>query len=347
MAENLVFPLDPSEARKLVSDALVPHGECFHVRFARGTILGRRKLDLADLHGCVIVIGAFDGFHKGHAKLVEEARLSARSNGRPLVALTFFPDPSEILGRREGRLLDEGQRADALLGAGADAVVSLLFDSWLMNLQKDAFVDFLVQYFAPFEIHVGSNFRFGANAEGSAAGLQYMCGAKGIEVGIHGLLEIDGQPVSATRIRKLVAQGRIEEAASLMGRYPNYFGLVAHGRGEGADLGFATANLEVMNQVLPAPGVYAGYTVIKGTAWPTAANAGAPASFAGGAPNLIEAHLVGFDGDIYGRTARFVPFRFLREERCFASREELVSTVRDNIEWVSKNLGTTALEVRA
>lgn len=348
MSENTVFPIDKEVAAELVRAALVPQAVETIEQSPWGYFVLHESVTRDMLSGCVAALGAFDGFHLGHAELLSGALKNATDNGAPLVALTFWPDPSETLGHPEGRLMDIRQRVDSLVGAGASAVAVLRFNESLAHLSPDAFVNTFCDLLAPIEVHVGENFRFGYKGQGTTDDLATCCSARGVRVCVHETFEVTGAPVSATRIRNLISEGAIEEAQALLGRPLSLFGTVEHGRGEGTGFGFATANLIIEKErVLLAPGVYAGYTVVNGKAWPTAANAGSPASFGGGEDNLIEAHLVGFSETIYGEIAAFVPICLLRKEQRFRSREELVNTVRGNIEWVAKNLGTEGLEVFA
>ena len=345
---SLEFPLAEAESRGLVLGACVP--EAFGIATEHGFgVIVRNPEDMPqELSGCVSVIGAFDGFHLGHAELMGYALERAQSLGRPLVAITFWPDPSETLGCPEGRLMDERQRLDALLNAGATAVAVLKFDANLASMPPEGFVNDIHALFSPTEVHVGENFRFGNKGAGTVDTLKRLCLNLDIRVVKQPLLSVDGSSVSATRIRMLLQQGKLDEAVALMGHYPCMAGTIEHGRGEGSGFGFATANIHAeKNTVYLGSGVYGGYTVIDGSMWPTAANAGSPVSFGGGDEHLIEAHLLGFEGDLYGKTALFVPLVRLRGEQEFSSREELVSTVLGNIDWVKRNLGARGIEVRA
>ena len=346
MSESLSYPISESVARALVEDALVPRVAASSAELGLGHIESREALINDELKGCVVVLGAFDGFHLGHAALMRDALDNASKIDKPTVAATFWPDPSEVLGFPQGRLMDARQRTDSLLGAGGHAVLVFRFDDDFASLSAEQFVDTLLEILDPSEVHVGTNFSFGYKGSGTTETLSELCSARGVAVHVKELLQLDGQAVSATRIRSLVGEAKLEEAKALMGRYLSLTGTVEHGRGEGTGFGFSTANIEVEAERVQLPGgVYAGYTVVDGVAWPTAANAGSPESFGGGDENLIEAHLLGFDGDIYGKTASFVPLCLLREERHFDSQEELVETVRGNIEWVEQNLGKSGLEV--
>ena len=154
---------------------------------------------------------------------------------------------------------------------------------------------------------------------------------RGMEVHGHELLSEGGRPVTATRIRGLLSEGRAREAADLLGRPYELSGLVRPGRGEGRDFGFATANLEVPPELLAiGEGVYARYKA--------AVNVGVPATFADTAKENIEVHLLDFDEDIYGQDIEVEFIEWLRPMRAFESTDELIATVQSNIAWVRENL---------
>ena len=167
------------------------------------------------------------------------------------------------------------------------------------------------------------------------------------------LLEQGGAPVTATRIRGLVHAGRVEEAAGLLGRPHMVVGRVEHGRGEGASFGFPTANIVCdLFACVPEQGVYAGFVTVADEdgvrcAYPAAINVGLPPSFEGEAPEgtLLEANLIGFDGDLYGSKACVSFVRWLRDSRPFATLEELERTVLGNIDWTGRALGGRGIRI--
>ena len=199
-------------------------------------------------------------------------------------------------------------------------------------------------------IVVGEDFRLGAGGAGDVAALSELGSRDGFDVIGMRLADAGGAPITSTRIRALLAEGAVEQAASLLGRCHHVVGEVEHGRGEGTGFGFPTANVGVLDGLaLPAEGVYAGYVVVSRTcenggaveAYPAAINVGKPRSFSPGeeGTQFLEATLLGFEGDLYGQSVHVVFVRWLREPRRFDSVEELERTVLGNVDWVRQVLG--------
>lgn len=297
-------------------------------------------------------IGAFDGLHRGHQALVAATVADARARGGQAVAVTFDPDPSDLLspGHAQPHLLSCADRARALRACGADRVVTLPFTEDLAHTPQEDFLDrWLLAGLNVASIHVGANFRYGDRGAGDVASLGQEAMACGIAVEAHPLEQAGGQPVSATRVRSLLAQGQVGEAEALLGRSHFVRGRVEHGRGEGTGMGFPTANVRVpASSCLPGEGVYAGWLVDGGTAWPAAINVGAPRTFADRPDDhFLEASLVGFAGDLYGHEVTVTFWRWLRAARRFDSLEELERVVLANVDWVRTNLGQEGVEVGA
>lgn len=292
----------------------------------------------------VVVLGAFDGVHEGHRSLVRAACDDARLRDVPCVAMTFDPDPAELLGsHRPGtRLLDVPDRMAGLLEEGVDAVFAVDFTARLAASSPEDFVEqVLLRAVRPVAVHVGRNFRFGKKASGDVDTLADLGSRLGFEARPHDLVESLGRPVSATRVRRLLLEGSLDEANQLLGRCHYVRGVVAHGRGEGTSFGFPTANVVCDESCcMPAEGVYACYVVHGSRAWPAAANVGAPPTFSGPRTAFLEANLLGFSGDLYGRTVEVAFARWLRASRRFDSLEELERVVLGNIGWVGEHLGT-------
>lgn len=343
------LPLDEAGARRLVRDSLfwgVRGEEC---ELAGAVVEARPGVRLERGQRTVVAIGAFDGLHLGHRALVAAAAADARRRGVPCVAVTFDPDPAEVLGAPapNERLLSCADRARGLLALGADAVVRFRFDAALAATGIEEFVrDRLCAIAAPVSVHVGTNFSFGRGGEGTPSSLAGFGRAYGFEVLPHDLVPSGGSPISATRVRGLLAAGSLEEANVLLGRCHFVRGVVEHGRGEGRAFGFPTANVvSDPLDALPREGVYACYLVSGASAWPAATNVGAPPTFSAPKPAFMEANLIGFSGNLYGRSVRVVFVRRLRDSRRFDSTDELRRVVLGNIEWVQRNLGGSGLEV--
>lgn len=306
--------------------------------------------DQADRTGSACVaIGAFDGVHLGHRELIGACVAEARERGQRSVVVTFDPDPSELIegARAARRLLEVPDRVSLCRSLGAREVVTLPFTTDLAALTPERFVDLLFREVGPIScIHVGANFHFGARGSGTTATLRRLGDERGFDVVIHELCQLGGESVSSTRIRRLLGQGKVGEATELLGRHHFVRGRVAHGRGEGTSFGFPTANVCCDERsCLPGEGVYACAVTDGVHAWPAAANVGAPPTFGERRDAFLEANLIGFSGDLYGSTLSVVFLEWLRASRPFPSLEELERTVLGNIAWVSRNVGSSAVEV--
>ncbi len=339
---GFALPLDAAAKQALADAATFGQGRLPEPRAHElGTLYVSKAASQKLSSSSVIALGAFDGLHLGHRALIARLVADACSRELPSVVVTFDPDPSEVVGLRpEARLLSVSDRVRGLFSLGADAVLVMHFTPQLAGLAPAAFCTRIEEALHPASVHVGTNFRFGARGAGDISTLQEILGSRGIDIVPQDLALGGTEPVSATRIRHLLAQGALDEAAELLGRCHYVRGLVMHGRGEGTGMGFATANVQCEPlSAMPAEGVYGGYVVVEGVPYASAINVGAPKSFEETKrPNFLEAHLLGFSGDIYGREVQVVFCRWLRAQRRFSSMAELEAVVRGNIEWVHVNL---------
>lgn len=290
--------------------------------------------------GASCAFGVFDGVHRGHRFLIDQAHLSAVSSGGVSVALTFDIDPDEVFHPRRLKKLMTNERRVALLAeTGVDAVVVLPFTPSFSSLSPEAFLEATFDGTAPAFLHVGSDFKFGVRAAGTVHELREWGALAGMQVCGHDLKSKDGAPITATRIRLLLADGDIEEANRLLFRPYLMEGAVEPGRGEGADLGFRTANLTVPDQLRAlGDGVYAGWASVDGIRYKAAVSVGVAPTFAGRATATCEVHLIDFDGDLYGARIEVEFLHWLRPMMEFPSVDALVSAVKDNIAWVRENL---------
>lgn len=296
---------------------------------------------------CAVSIGAFDGLHEGHRALIAHLIEDARAQGLPAVAVTFDPDPDQVLpGTPAKRLLTANDRLRALAASGVDAVAVVPFTPELAALDHEAF---FTRVLGPVlnvrAVHVGEDFRLGRGGASTVPVIAAWGAARGIAVSGHRLVRDGDLPVSATRIRRLLDQGRTLEAACELGRGYAVPGRVEHGRGQGTGMGFPTANIAVDAALqLPADGVYAGAVLAGGSAWPAAINAGLPPLFADDARSAhLEANLLGFSGDLYGQPVRVLFLERLRPMRAFPSVEALIAEVKRNIEQVRAAYGDEAV----
>lgn len=292
----------------------------------------------------VCAVGVFDGVHLGHRALINAALQEAQASGALSIAVTFNPDPSSVLspGHAQEALLTFEERVALLLSLDLDAVVAISFTSDFASLTYQEFLsDYLAQTLRCTSLHVGTNFRMGKGGLGTPDAMRACAEDYHMDVQAHELESVLGHPVSSTRIRSLLCAGKVEPAASLLGRPHVLCGVVEHGRGQGTSFGFPTANIKISgNQCMPAEGVYAAYVGDGNHMWPAAVNVGAPRTFGGtvGVP-LVEATLVGFEGDLYDKQLFCCFHSWLRGPKHFPTLQKLESTVLSNIDWVRDNLG--------
>ncbi len=285
--------------------------------------------------GAAVAVGVFDGVHRGHQAVLAGLRArAAELGGLPATVLTFDRHPLEVIApERAPRLLTAPDRKVELLGdLGVDVVAVLTFDERARGLTPEEFAaDVLVGGLGASVVAVGADFRFGKDRSGDVDELRDLGLGLGYYVEEVALLG-DGESVSSTRIRAAVAAGDVEAAAAALGRPFELAGTVVEGDRRGATIGFPTANLDVpANLLLPGRGVYAAWADTAGGAWPAVVNVGVRPTF-GGATEVAEAHLLDFDGDLYGTTLRLRFVARLRDERRFAGVDELSAQIARDVE---------------
>jgi riboflavin kinase/FMN adenylyltransferase len=284
-----------------------------------------------------LAIGFFDGVHLGHQQIIRQTISDARQHDALAVAVTFDAHPSTVVApARVPPLiysLAQKQRVVDLLGV--DALLLIHFDRAFSTQTGEEFIRGLGRDFGQIQsLCVGSAFTFGHKRAGNVALLKTL-GAE-LNFAVHGMaaVSLDGRRVSSTLIRERIAAGELDAAGQMLGRAWALAGIVAHGDGLGRELGFSTANLDVTGLVLPPGGVYAAHVLANGRTHRAAVNIGTRPTLKDPAPQLrVEAHLLDFSGDLYGRELEIVFREKLREERKFASLEELKSQIsRDIVE---------------
>jgi len=297
----------------------------------------RLGADAARVEGApAVTVGNFDGVHRGHQALVEAVVGEARSRGVPAVALVFDPHPSRVLApeRAPGTLTTIPQRAEILGGLGVDRLVVLPFSRELSHEVAEEFARrVLAEALGASAVVVGFNFRFGRDRKGDVASLEAFGSRLGFRVLPIPPVLHHGTPVSSTRVREAVARGAVESARDLLGRRYFLDGVVVQGVGRGRRLGIPTANLDPVNEVLPGGGVYAAFCGIENQGAPvrSVVNMGRRPTFGGGAA-LLEAHLLDYTGDLYGRRLRLSFVERLRDEERFPDAAALRAQIERDIE---------------
>lgn len=282
---------------------------------------------------CAVAVGNFDGVHVGHAAIVGRLREAAERHRVPAVVLTFDPHPASILRPEQAPLplTTPARRAELLLALGVNAVCVQPADAALMALEAEAFYEGVLRgRFAARAVVEGQDFRFGARRRGDVAMLAALCGRDGVDLDVVPPVVIDGEAVSSSRIRTLVAAGRVAEAHTLMTAPYRLTGTVVVGARRGGTIGFPTANLAGIATLLPALGVYAAVAHVDGVAVPAAVHVGPNVTF-GETSVSVEAHLIGFAGDLYGRPLDVDFLDRVRDTRRFSSVEDLKAQLADDV----------------
>ena len=297
------------------------------------------SFDARVLVGSSCAFGVFDGLHIGHRFLLDRA-VETRPAGGRAIAITFDIDPDEVFHpNRLKKLMRNADRIEALSASGVDDVVVLPFVQPLYSKSPDEFLATAFPAGVPSHLHVGEDFRFGARAAGTVETLQGWGSRVGCRIHAHQLVSADGDPITATRIRLLLLDCKLSEANRLLGHPYSLRETVQRGRGDGADFGFATANLQVKphDRVL-GEGVYAAYATVDGTRYKAAVSVGVSPTFEATSTANMEAHILDFSGDLVGRSVTIEFVEYLRPMIKFDSTDELVATVTANIQWVRDNL---------
>jgi riboflavin kinase / FMN adenylyltransferase len=266
-----------------------------------------------------VAIGTFDGVHRGHRAVIEGAD----------TVLTFDPHPLEILhpAALPKLIMPFEVKRDVIEGLGVRELVVIPFDRDFAKLTAEQFVQrVLVEKLAAERVSVGENFRFGAKAKGDP---EMLAGREEFETRVVPLVEVDGETVSSTRIRALVAAGDMEGARHCLGAPFMVEGPVVEGDQRGRELGFPTANLVPDDRLaIPGHGVYAAFA----NGVPAAVNVGIRPTFESGRGLLVEAYLIDFEGDLYGRTLRIAFIARLRGERRFPGVDELIAQMHRDVD---------------
>jgi riboflavin kinase/FMN adenylyltransferase len=288
----------------------------------------------AELRGGAVTIGNFDGVHWGHARIVARALERAGEVGGPAVVFTFDPHPVRLLRPAEAPppLTWTDRKAELLARLGIDAVIAYPTDEALLSLGPREFFERIVREQLGARAMVeGPNFYFGRGRSGTIDVLRDLTRAAGISLDVVEPVEVDGQYVSSSRIRKLLGEGRVDEAARMLTEPYRIRGMVTHGAGRGAKIGFGTANLDAIDTLLPKPGVYAGRSAVDGTRWPAAINIGPNPTF-GEHALKVEVHLAGWQGGpLYGQVLEVDFLAPLRDVQKFSDVEALKRQLEEDV----------------
>jgi riboflavin kinase/FMN adenylyltransferase len=297
-------------------------------------VRGSRPLALA--------IGNFDGVHLGHRALLREVVTRAQAHAAIPAVLTFTPHPARLFApdRAPPLIMSLARRLELCDQAGIELAVVQPFTRAFAAIEAETFVrDVIARDLAARDVVVGYDFSFGRGRTGDAKRLGALGDELGIGVAVIPPVAVDGQACSSTAIRTLVAEGRVGEAAALLGRPFEIEGRVARGAARGRTLGFPTANVSPEGELVPRLGIYAARALIldgplAGTTKAAALSVGKNTTFTDANTVSVEAYLLDFDGDLYDRRLRLEVVQRLRDERKFASVDALVAQIAADVDRV-------------
>lgn len=282
--------------------------------------------------GTVVTVGTFDGVHRGHWKVLETLRRKADEVGLPAVLVTFHPHPLRIVrpDAAPPLLTTPDEKKEILAESGLDYSVFVPFTPTLKAYPPERFVrEILIDRLRMRHLVIGYDHGFGRGRSGDVDTLRELGETAGFDVQVVEALSAAGDAVSSSRIRKLLEEGDVEQAAAALGRPYSLRGPIVRGEGRGRSLGFPTANIHVpdSHKLLPREGVYAVMATLRRGTFQAVLHLGPRPMFPGSPPS-VELHLLDFDADLYGEEVRVDFCAWLREIHRFASVEELVEAIR-------------------
>jgi riboflavin kinase / FMN adenylyltransferase len=283
----------------------------------------------------VLALGNFDGLHRGHMKIIERVRRRADERGVTAAVMTFDPHPPRVVrpDKAPPLLMTKQQKLEGIAAAGIDGAAVVRFTPQLSRWDPETFVkSVLVDWVKVAEVWVGANFLFGRDRTGNFSLLRALGGRYGFKAEKIDPVRYKDFVVSSTRIRRLISEGRVDEAAALLGHHYFIDGAVVPGKRRGQALGFPTANLETKNELTPPNGVYATLVALDGATRPAVTNIGVRPTFGDSASPTIEAHVFGVTRELYGERVRLYFVQRLRDERTFESVNALRAQIAADCE---------------
>ena len=282
-----------------------------------------------------VAIGVFDGVHLGHQQIIRQTVADARQHDAAALVITFDRHPNAIVAptRVPPQIFSRSQKLRAIESLGADALLEILFDKSFSEKSGEGFIRELAGDLGKISsICVGADFVFGCRRSGNVALLKTLGAELKFNVHGHAAVSLDGELVSSTRIREAIRTGNLDAASQMLGRPYAICGRVLSGDKIGRQLGFPTANLDAANLVLPPNGVYAACARVDEKLYRAALNIGVRPTVASAEPNLrVEAHLLDFNGELYGAELELELGERLRAERKFSSAAELSAQIAQDV----------------
>jgi riboflavin kinase/FMN adenylyltransferase len=297
-------------------------------------------------HQPVVALGNFDGLHRGHMKIIDRVRRRAGERAGTPAAMTLDPHPPRVLrpDKAPPLLMTTAQKLEALGRAGMQGVAVVRFTRELSLWDPETFVrTVLVEWLHVAEVWVGANFLFGHDRAGTFSVLRTLGARYGFRAEKIDPVRYKDFVVSSTRIRRLVQEGRVDEAGALLGHHYFVDGEIMRGAGRGRTIGFPTANLETVNDLVPPSGVYATTIAIDGLVLPAITNIGVRPTFGDTDRTMVETHVFDFDRDLYGQTLRLSFVQRLRDERAFPDVDALKAQIETDCRSARRLFGRISL----
>ena len=277
-------------------------------------------------HNPVLALGNFDGLHRGHMKIIDRVRQRAGERAGTPAAMTFDPHPPRVLrpDKAPALLMTREQKIEALARSGMQGVAVVRFTRELSQWDPETFVrTVLVEWLHVAEVWVGANFLFGHQRAGTFSVLRSLGARYGFRAEKIDPVRYKDFVVSSTRVRRLVSEGRVDEAGALLGHHYFIDGTVVKGAGRGRELGVPTANVATPNELVPPAGVYATLLTTDGIVFPSVTNIGLRPTFGDVTEPVIETHILDLERDLYGSAVRVSFVQRMRDERAFADVDAL------------------------
>ena len=294
----------------------------------------------------VLALGNFDGLHRGHMKIIDRVRRRAGERGGMPAAMTFDPHPPRVVrpDKAPPLLMTIDQKMEALGRAGMQGVAVVRFTHEMSLWEPEAFVRaVLVEWLHVTEVWVGANFLFGHDRAGTFSVLRSLGARYGFRAEKIDPVRYKDFVVSSTRVRRLVSEGRVDEAGALLGHHYFIDGTVARGAGRGRGIGFPTANLKTDNELIPPAGVYATAATIGGIVHPSITNIGMRPTFGDVETTTIETHVFDFDKDLYDSRLRLAFVQRMRDERAFPDVDALRAQIEADARSARRLFGRISL----
>lgn len=289
----------------------------------------------------VVALGNFDGLHRAHTRIIKNCCMYAKENSLESCVLLFADHTRNVITKQKIKLLtNEKEKLEILENLGVDSVYIREFDSEFMHLSPEEFIRMIIDKLNLRAVCVGYDYRFGYKAGGDVVTLKNLGKKYGFDVIVTDEMKTSGVTIKSTKIRELVREGDVDEAALFLGRPFSLSGEVTQGLRNGHKLGTPTANVCYSdNKILPKEGVYMGYTTVDGITYDSVINVGKNPTF-NAKKITVESHILDFDCDIYGKTVKVDFIKRIRGDKKFGSLDELKTQIKSDIETAKEQLHT-------